>query len=439
MTTTPAGQRAEAPAAVSVEKEPLGPAPGDDEPAPRPTDVDPRLLVDQAGLRGYATLARRKLAGGELGVLPVVIGLIVIWAVFQSQNKAFLSAFNLSNLTLQMVATGTIAVGIVMVLLLGEVDLSVGSVSGVTSALLATQIIAHGRSQPLAIVMALALGGLIGLIQGFFFTRFGVPSFVVTLAGLLGWQGLQLRVLGTTGSVTLNTGIVHSLTATFYPKNTGWVLAAIGAALYLAAQLWEARSRSRAGLRPRPLLEVVVRTVVVAAVLAAGVAVLNRYRGVPFALVLFIVIVVLFDLLIRRTTYGRHVLAVGGNVEAARRAGISVTAIRLSVFAIAGIMAAAGGVLNASYLQSVDQSTGGSNTLLYAIAAAVIGGTSLFGGRGSAWSALLGILVITSITNGMALLTLPSSTQFMVTGAVLLGAVTLDAFSGRGRPGGARR
>ncbi len=410
------------------------PPPADvEETGPAPRDIDPRLIIDEAGLAGYLTVFKRRISGGELGSLPVVLGLIVIGLIFYSQSHTFLSAENLSNLILQMVAVGTISVGIVMVLLLGEVDLSVGSVSGVTAALFATQVVNSGRSQVVGFVLAILLGAVIGAIQGFFFTRFGVPSFVVTLAGLLGWQGLQLKILGTTGSVNITGGWVRSLTSAFYPAATGWTLAAVAVALYLAAQLYGVRSRTKAGLRPRPMVEIVARTVVVAVVLGVGVAVLNNYRGVPFALVLFLLIVVFFDLLIRRTTYGRHVLAVGGNAEAARRAGISVSGIRISVFMIAGIMAAMGGILNASYLQSVDQSTGGSNTLLYAIAAAVIGGTSLFGGRGSAYSALLGVLVITAITNGMALLTLPSATQFMVTGGVLLASVTLDAVSRRGQ------
>lgn len=403
------------------------------QPDQKASDLDPRLLVDEAGIAGYVTAFRRRIAGGELGSLPVVLGLLVIGLIFYSRQPAFLSAENLSNLALQMVAIGTISVGIVMVLLLGEVDLSVGSVSGVTAALFATQAVNAGRNQVVAFVMALLLGIVIGGIQGFFFTRFGVPSFVVTLAGLLGWQGLQLQVLGTTGSVNINDGFVRSLTSAFYPAATGWLLAVIAVVAYAAAQLLEVRSRSKAGLRPRPLVEVAARCAVLALALGIAVSVLNGYRGVPFALVLFLVIVVLFDLLIRRTTYGRHVLAVGGNAEAARRAGISVAWIRTSVFMIAGLMAALGGILNASYLQSVDQSTGGSNTLLYAIAAAVIGGTSLFGGRGSAYSALLGVLVITAITNGMALLTLPAATQFMVTGLVLLASVTLDAVSRRGQ------
>ena len=415
------------------------PGPDPEQPAQSAADLDPRLLVDEAGIRGYGIALVRRVRGGDLGSLPVIIGLVVIWLFFYSKQHTFLSAENLSNLTLQMVAVGTISVGIVMVLLLGEVDLSAGSVSGVTSAILATQIAHSHRNQAVAIVIALIAGALIGTLHGFFRGRLGVPSLVVTLAGLLAWQGAQLRVLGTTGTVTVSTGLVHALTFDFLSHSFGEILAAAAVVAYAAAQQYERSARGRAGLRPRPLVEIVARTVVLAAVLAITVIVLDRYKGIPVALVVFLTLVVLFDLLIRKTTYGRHVLAVGGNVEAARRAGIPIAFIRISVFAISGMMAAAGGVLFCSYLQSVDQSTGGSQTLLYAIAAAVIGGTSLFGGRGSAYSALLGILVIESIANGMALLSYPSSTQFMVTGSVLLAAVTLDAVSRRGQPGGSSR
>ena len=402
------------------------PAQDADQPLQRASDLDPRLLVDEAGLAGYVTAFRRRLAGGELGSLPVVIGLLVIALVFYTQQPAFLSAENLSNLVLQMIAVGTISLGIVMVLLLGEVDLSVGSISGVTAALFATQVVNHGRSQVLGFVLALLLGTAIGGFQGFFFTRFGVPSFVVTLAGLLGWQGLQLKVLGTTGSVNVTDGFVHSLTGAFYPPTTGWLLAVIAVLLYAGVQLVEVRARSGAGLRPRPVIEVVTRCIVLAIVLGIGVAVLNRYRGVPFALVLFLVLVVLFDLLIRRTRYGRHVLAVGGNAEAARRAGISVAGIRLSVFMIAGLMAALGGILNTSYLQSVDQSSGGSNTLLYAIAAAVIGGTSLFGGRGSIIGSVLGAMIVGVFITGLSLAGVDDYWQKFAAGTLVIVAVALD-------------
>jgi len=236
--------------------------------------------------------------------------------------------------------------------------------------------------------------------------------------------------------VNAATGFVHDLTYNFLSETAVWILFGVLLAVSLVGQVWERRQRLAAGLRPRPWVEIVFRLVILGVITGIAVQVFNSYTsspGVPLALVIFIAVVVFFDILIRRTTYGRHVLAVGGNVEAARRAGISVWLIRTSVFVIAGAMAAIGGIFSTSQLLSVSQQTGGTNTVLYAIAAAVIGGTSLFGGRGSAYSALLGILVITSITNGMALLSLPSATQFMVTGGVTLAAVTLDSLSRRGQ------
>ncbi|MEP6462875.1 MAG: sugar ABC transporter permease [Frankiaceae bacterium] len=397
-------------------------------------EVDPRLIVQEQGLRGYFTAFTRKVSGGELGSLPVVIGLIVIWSFLQSQNSRFLSAENLTNLSSQMVATGTISVGIVLVLLLGEIDLSVGVVSGLAGAVLVVLNVNHGMGPVQAIVLALIVGLAIGAFQGFVFTRFGVPSFVVTLAGLIGWQGVQLDVLGAKGTVNLPfDGGVAKLANTYLSSGISWVLAILAIVGYAAAQLAEIRSRTRAGLRPRPMSELILRTAVVAASLAVAVAVLNSFQGVPLSLLIFLVFVVVFDLVIKKTTYGRHVLAVGGNEEAARRAGISVSRIRLSVFILASTMAAAGGVLAASRALSVGQSSGGGDVLLNAIAAAVIGGTSLFGGRGSAYSALLGILVIQSISNGLDLLNKASSTKFIITGAVLLIAVIVDALARRGR------
>jgi D-xylose transport system permease protein len=394
-------------------------------------DLDPRLLVDQQGVRGYGTALVRRVRGGELGSLPVIFGLIIIWVVFFTRQHTFLSAQNLTNLAQQMVSTGLISVGLVLVLLLGEVDLSVGSMYGATGALVATQIVNDHRNQGLAILFALLLGAGMGLVHGVFFSRLGVPAFVVTLAGFLAWEGLQLRILGKTGTSVVGNGFIHSLTFQYLDADTGYALAVLVVALSAAAQAWEFLQRTRAGLRPRPVVEIVFRLVVVAAIAFVAVYVFDRYKGVPIALVVFIAITVLFDTVIRRTGYGRRVLAVGGNIEAARRAGISVATIRLSVFVIAGVMSAVGAVYFLSYNEAVDGQTGGAQTVLYAIAAVVIGGTSLFGGRGSAYSALLGALVITSISNGMALLSLTSSAQLMVTGGVTLGAVTLDSLSRR--------
>jgi D-xylose transport system permease protein len=406
--------------------------PGQPAPPPdrTPAALDPRLLVDEQGLRGYGTAMLRRVRGGELGSLPVIIGLLVIWIVFWSQQHTFISAGNLTNLAQQMISTGMISVGLVLVLLLGEVDLAVGSVSGVAGALVATQVM-HGHSQALAITFGLLIGLGLGAIHGLFFSRLGVPAFVVTLAGFLAWEGLQLRILGTTGVATVQHGFINSLTSQYLLHSWGYGLAIIVLLLLALGQGYERFARLRAGLRPRPVAEIVFRLAIVAAIAFVSVWKLNQYKGMPISLVVFVLVVVLYDMGIRRTGYGRRVLAVGGNVEAARRAGISVPTIRLSVFMIAGLMASVGGIFYLSYQQSVDATQGGAQTVLYAIAAVVIGGTSLFGGRGSAYSALLGSLVITSISNGMALLGLTSSAQFLVTGGVTLAAVTLDSISRR--------
>ncbi len=401
-------------------------------------DIDPRLIQNSGGIGGYWTLFKRRVSGGDLGSLPVVIGLIIIWTIFQSMNSNFLTALNLTNLMLQVAAVGMIAVGVFMVLLLGETDLSVGSVSGLSASVMAVLSVSHGVDPVLSIVLALLVGAGCGLVHGFFFTKFGVPAFIVTLAGLIGWQGVQLRVLGTTGTINLPDNAITDLTTKFMPAGVGWAIGIATIVIYVAAQLWETKQRVAANLRPRPTIEIIMRSVVVGAAIVAAVAILNHDRGVPLAVLIFVGFVVFFDLLTRRTKYGRHLYAVGGNAEAARRAGINVSAIRVSAFVIAGVMAAAGGIMAASRLFAVNQSSGGSDTLLNAIAAAVIGGTSLFGGRGRAYSALLGMLVIGSISNGLDLLGKSSSTKFMITGAVLLVAVTIDAVGRRGRQSSGR-
>jgi D-xylose transport system permease protein len=285
----------------------------------------------------------------------------------------------------------------------------------------------------LAIVAGLATGAAIGALQGFWVTRFGVPAFVVTLAGFLAWTGALLVVLGETGTVNIADKTITGLVNTFFIPLDAWLLAVIVIVAYAAEKLWERRRRAAAGLPVPPLQNLVTRIVVIAVALLVTAAVLAADRGLPLALIIFVGLVVLVDLLIRRTRFGRHVLAVGGNAEAARRAGIQINNVRLVVFILASTLAAAGGILAASRLFAVNQSSGAADTLLLAIAAAVIGGTSLFGGRGSAYSALLGGLVIFSIENGMNLLGVESSTKFMVQGGVLLLAVTVDALARRGR------
>ena len=377
---------------------------------------------------------RGRLRSGELGAWPVIIGLVVIWVVFQSLNDRFLTPQNLSNLTLQIAATGTISVGIVLVLLLGEIDLSVGSVAGVAAAALAVLTVRHDVGDVLGILLVLLFGAAIGTLQGTIFAKLGVPAFVVTLAGLLGWLGLQLYLLSPQGTINIPyNGLIAKLTHTNLGEAAGWVVGAVVVGLYAAAVLVDMRRRAAAGLPARPVHQVGLRIVGLAVLVGATVGVLNAWQGVPVALLIFVGLVALMDLVLRRTRYGRSIYAVGGNAEAARRAGINVAAIRISVFALASTFAALGGILTASRGYAAGQSTGAGDTLLIAIAAAVIGGVSLFGGRGSTWGALLGSLVLGSITSGMFLLQLESSVRYMITAAVLLAAVILDSLSRRGR------
>jgi D-xylose transport system permease protein len=402
------------------------------------SDLDPRLVGEEPGLAGAWAGFRRRLAQGELGTLPVIVGIAVIWAIFWLANDRFLTPGNLTNLLLQLAAVGTISIGVVLVLLLGEIDLSVGALSGFAAAVMAVLNVKQGWPGWLAILAGLATGAIIGAFQGFWVTRFRIPAFVVTLAGLLAWTGALLLVLGETGTVNITDGTITGLTSTFFIPLDAWLLAVFVIVAYTAEKLWERRRRVAAGLPVPPVQILVTRIVVIAVALLVTAAVLAADRGLPLVLMIFVGLVVLVDLLIKRTRFGRHVLAVGGNAEATRRAGIQVDNVRLVVFVLASTLAAAGGILAASRLFAVNQSSGASDTLLNAIAAAVIGGTSLFGGRGSAYSALLGGLVILSIQNGMNLLGVESSTKFLVTGGVLLLAATVDALSRRGRQAAGR-
>jgi D-xylose transport system permease protein len=370
---------------------------------------------------------------GDLGNLQVFIALAIIWVIFQLANDRFLSAVNLTNLMLQVTAIAIISIGVVFVLLLGEIDLSVGSVSGLCAAIMAVLSVQHGWSPELAILAALLAGTAIGLFQGFFNTFFGIPTFVVTLAGLIAWQGAQLQVLGDTGTVNLPPSTITDLTSTFYGAGVGWTLAVVVTAATLGVDLLERRRRQRAGLDLKPLAGVVLRTVLVGAVMFIGVAILLSDRGVPLAVLILLALLAFFAFIAGRTKFGRHVYAVGGNAEAARRAGIRINRVRLTVYALASTLAAAGGIMAASRLIAVNQSSGSGDVLINAIAGPVIAGTSLFGGRGSVWTALTGALVIGSISNGMDLLGLQSSVKFMITGGVLLAAVTFDALARRQR------
>jgi D-xylose transport system permease protein len=377
--------------------------------------------------------ALRRLAQGELGSLRVLIVLAIVWIVFAIAHDRFLTAVNLTNLALQIAAVGTISVGVVLILLLGEIDLSVGAVSGLSAAVMASLSAKAGWPAVPAILAALATGAAIGLFQGTVTTRLEIPSFVVTLAGLLTWQGALLAVLGKTGTVNLTAPGIVDLANTFYSDAVGWIVGALAVTAILGGALLNRRRRARAGLRSESSAALALRVGAATLAIVGAVIIFNADRGTPLALLILIGLVVVFDALATRTVFGRHVYAVGGNAEATRRAGVRVEAIRTAVFVLASTLAAAGGVLEASRLLAVNQSSGGGDLLLLAIAGPVIAGVSLFGGRGRVWAALLGALVIGSISNGMDLLALESSVKFMVTGGVLLAAVALDAIARKRR------
>ena len=372
---------------------------------------------------------------GDLGSLRVLLALALIWIFFnwRVEDGIFLDSQNLTNLSLQIAAVGTVSIGITLILFLGEIDLSVGSVAGLCAAIMTVLSVKNGWNPYLAIAAALAAGALIGMFHGMVVTFFGIPSFVVTLAGLIGWQGAQLKVLGETGTVNLPfPGEITDIAFTFYSDTVGWIIALVVIGLFVGTSLNTRRKRTAAGLDPGDIRFFVLKAVLVsAAVLLALLRVFNDDRGVPLAPLIFIVLVAFFAFLTQRTRFGRHIFAVGGNEEAARRAGIKTKRVKVAVFTLASMMAAAGGVLLASRLQAVGQDTAGGDFLLLAIAGPVVAGVSLFGGRGTIWAALLGALVMGSISNGMDLLELDSPTKFMITGGVLLAAVVLDAVTSR--------
>lgn len=395
------------------------------------TAVDPRLLVREQGLAGYLGEFKRKLKAGELGSIPVVIGLIVICVVFQSLNSAFLSSENLSNITITMVGTGMISVGIVFVLLLGEIDLSVGSVSGASSAIAAVLAVNQGWPEWAAVIFAILCGAAIGAAHGFFFAVLGAPAFAVTLAGLLFWLGFMLQTLGENGTINLDSdGLIGKLTTYYFSDvAAAYGLAAVVTAVFFASSYLGNRRREQVGVPSRPLSDTLLRTGLLAVVSFAAAFMYNSYKGLPLATVIFLAFLVATDFVLRRTSYGRKVFALGGSVEASRRAGINVTAVRISVFAISGGFAAIGGLFLASKIASANQSAGTGDLLMNAIAAAVIGGTSLFGGRGRTWNALLGVMVIVSIQYGLQLESIAEPVKYMITAGVLLTTVVIDSIT----------
>ncbi|MBX3057539.1 MAG: ABC transporter permease [Anaerolineae bacterium] len=428
-----------------------------------PTPVE-RSMMQQAQSQSLADYARaygRRLRSGDLGAIPIILGLVVITIIFQNLNENFLTPRNMVNLIVQMAGITVIAIGVVFVLLLGEIDLSIGYVSAVAAVLVAlllrgpTGISGVGRlmervgiTEPfnwwMAVGLALLLVALIGMVQGLIITRFQLPSFVVTLAGLLVWNGVVLILIGAGGTVIIQDQIIVNIANYFLPKelvmngatlpvNISWLVGLTIVVIFAAGRVSRWVSRRKRGVSTTPVVIIVLEILLVTLVTAVIIHICNLDRGVPLVGIIMLILLVFFSFLATRTRFGRYVYAIGGNMEAARRAGINVTRIRVTVFMLSSMMAGMGGIVLASRLRSVDTAAGGGDLLLISIAAPVIGGTSLFGGRGRVISALLGALVIAGVNNGMGLLGLSAGVKFVVTGLVLLAAVLVDAISRRGR------
>jgi D-xylose transport system permease protein len=379
-------------------------------------------------------------------VLPVVGGLLVVSILFQTLNSHFLTAVNLVNLLIQGAVYMLLAMAEIFALLLGEIDLSIGFVSGIGGIVVAELVKQH-YEWPwwAAVIVALLACAAIGALQGMIITRLGLPSFIVTLAGLLGWQGVMLMILGKGGSLPINQNIINDVASGHLTPAAGWI-AMVAIVAVFGARMWLRDARRRAsGLVAPPASLTLVK---ILAVLAAGIAVVlvcntNQgrgrivIRGVPWVVVIVLAVLAAWTFLLGRTRFGRYVYAIGGNAEAARRAGVNLARVRTACFMLAGMTAGIAGIVYASRLRSVSTAIDGGQLVLYAVAAAVIGGTSLFGGRGRALHAVLGGLVIAAIDNGMALKGYSAAAKYTVTALVLLAAVAIDAIARRGRTAGA--
>ncbi|MFT4674625.1 MAG: D-xylose transport system permease protein [Reinekea sp.] len=396
--------------------------------------ADSRVRYD-SGLTGALRGFLDRVRSGDLGMLPVVIGLLLISTVFTILNPIFLAPNNLVNLLFDAAAVGLISLGVVCVLLLGEIDLSIGSMSGLSSAVIGVLWINTGFSLPVAIFAALLTGAAVGAVFSFLRNRFDMPSFVATLAGLLTLLGMQLYILGPSGSINLpfTSALVRFGQILIMPAWLSYLLAIAPGVLIVLGGLRNSKKRIAANLSSSGMTLPALKAVGFTIGLVFAVFYLEQGRGVPWMFGVFVLFVIILDYALTRTKWGRSMFAVGGNSEAARRSGINVQQIRMSAFMVCSTFAALGGVFAASRLASASQQAGAGDVNLNAIAAAVIGGTSLFGGRGSAWSALLGVLVIMAISNGLTLLNLSSSLRYMITGAVLAIAVIVDSLARRSR------
>jgi D-xylose transport system permease protein len=401
--------------------------------------VSPELVAGSFGEYVRAWLARFR--SGETGALPVAAGLILICLLFEALNRNFLTAGNLVNLLIQGAVFMLLAMGEVFVLLLGEIDLSIGYVAGVGGVLMA-ELVRDAVGWPwwAAMLVALAACAVIGLLQGTVITRIGLPSFVVTLAGQLIWLAVMLMLLGSGGALPINDPVINNVASGNLSPLLGWVVMLAVGVLYGGYTWLRDARRRRSGLVAPPVSLTVAKIVAVLAAVVAVVLICNTDRGVlvpiegvPWALLVVLAVLSLATLVLNRTRLGRYIYAIGGSAEAARRAGVALSLIRTIAFTIASFTAGIAGIVYASRLRSVSTAFDGGTMVLYAVAAAVIGGTSLFGGRGKASHAVLGGLVIAAIDNGMGLQGYSAPAKYMVTGFVLLAAVTIDAVARRGR------
>lgn len=379
-----------------------------------------------------------RVRGGDTGALPVIAGLILLAVIFQSLNANFLTPGNLVNLMVQGSVYMLFALGMIFILLLGEIDLSMGFIGGVAGVVMGVLIFGNdGYPWYLGLAIGLLTGAAIGFLNGIIITMIGLPSFIVTLAGLLAWQGVMLLILGNGGTIPINNQIITNLANGLLDPVTSWIVGGIIVMVVAGDMIFSSRRRKYA-TEPQSVLWLKVLGVVVAGVVVVALCNVNRGRavaiqGLPWVLLIVFGFAWFWTVVLQRTRFGTYIYAIGGNAEAARRAGIAVNRIRIAVFTIAGFMGGVAGVIYASRLRSVSTNIDGGQLVLYCIAAAVIGGTSLFGGRGKAISAILGGLVIASIDNGMGLLGLSAAARYVVTGVVLVVAVTIDALASRGR------
>ena len=383
-----------------------------------------------------------RLRGGDMGSLPAILGLIFMVVVFSSLNDRFLNTYNMANLVVQAGSIIVLAMGLVFVLLIGEIDLSAGVAGGASATIIALMLIDYDWTWWMATLAGIAVGALIGLAIGALVAMLGIPSFVVTLAFFLALQAVPLKLIGSGGSLRFNDDVLRGLSIKNVPVAAGWLAAVLIVVGFAALSLWRYRSLSAKGLVHQPLGLIIIRIAVLAVIVLGLTALLNSNRspnptfnisGIPWVAPVVVALLLFWTFVLTKTRFGRHLYAVGGNAEAARRAGINVRRIKITAFVICSSMAALSGLMAASYTGKVSPGSGGGNELLYAVGAAVIGGTSLFGGRGRAMDAVIGGFVMATIPNGLGLLNQASYINYLVTGGVLLAAASVDAISRRRR------